>query len=227
MPLGVRYEFKYLLSMRSYFIIKGIVSEFMGSDKHSTERSYPVLSLYFDSADSEYYHQKIQGEHLHVKVRLRKYSDHFFDEASGFLEMKTSINSRQSKIRVPQKDMGRVMTPDFWQSEVDLAFFKEYQLKRFTPKCFVHYRREAYEQEFEGGNKLRITFDHDVSAWPLNSCFEERQAIYGASCSHRVIMEIKYPQAQFPLWLQQLLQQFSLKREHISKYADGLTKISS
>ena len=220
--MAVRYEYKYLLTHSQFLLIHQAMKVLMQPDRHGMEGGYPVLSLYFDTLDHEYYDQKIQGEWIHIKVRYRRYTRDFSEPGGGFLELKVNRANRQAKERVYFSETPDFYDEGFWLQEAKEPFFREYCRGRLVPRCFVYYDRLAYHHEESGGDLLRITFDHGVSSFGVGEGFLERRLVYGPSLPAMVIMEIKYSKSDFPSWLQDLLRQFSLRRRHISKYAEGV-----
>jgi len=186
---------------------------------------YPVCSLYFDTNDHEYFFQKINGEYKHIKIRLRKYTRNFFDNGPLWLETKIKIEDRLTKKRQVIHGKARnYLSPENWSLMEREDLLRERAIYKLRPSCFIYYEREAFESFFDE-NKIRITFDENISSYSLLGKFESRKRVFSHKDDKSILMEIKLSKDQYPNFLKDLLQQFSLKRVYFSKYAEGLSII--
>ena len=68
-----RYEFKYSVTAEQRLKVLDAANEFLVADPHGEAATYPVSSLYFDTAAREAYWSKLDGERYRKKFRLRYY----------------------------------------------------------------------------------------------------------------------------------------------------------
>ncbi len=216
---AARYEHKYLLEYSKYAIIKGIISPiFNGSNNKFTK--YNVNSLYYDTPNLDYFYQKINGEHRHVKVRLRTYNNNFFDQDKYWLETKTKVKERIVKVR---SELNEIPNLENWLDLDRMDLLVERAKYKLKPSCFINYEREAFETIHQS-EKLRITFDHNMTTSPATDA-KLKKYILKYKNKNQVLMEIKYYDNDYPQFLKNLLSNISLKRVYFSKYAEGLNRI--
>ncbi len=216
---AARYEHKYLLEYSKYATIKGIISPIF-SDSNNKFTKYNVNSLYYDTPNLDYFYQKINGEHRHVKVRLRTYNNNFYDQEKYWLETKTKVKERIVKIR---SEVNEIPTPESWLSLNRMDLLVERAKYKLKPSCFINYEREAFEM-FYNEEKLRITFDHNMTASP-SSDDSFKKYILDYKDKNQVLMEIKNHESNYPQFIKNILSSISLKRVYFSKYAEGLNRI--
>ena len=161
--MSARYEIKYLLSFQEYELLKKTISLILHKDEHmKNAEHYPVLSLYYDTLENEYYFQKVNGENQHIKIRMRAYNQDLLKSNTLFMEKKVKIGDKQNKIR-KIIETRNISDPMFWQNNEYLEFTNDITLQDLYPACFVYYEREAYQSEIEN-KKIRITFDKNISS---------------------------------------------------------------
>jgi hypothetical protein len=216
---SVRVEHKYLLTTQQYLAIRGLVSNICGGND-SKLSTYPVTSLYYDTPNKEYFFQKVNGEHRHLKIRIRKYSKDFEDSSKSWLETKIKIDDRITKKRQGFDSKNDIKKPKDWPLTTRHDLLIERAQHVIRPSCFISYDREAFEM-LHKSNKLRITFDHNISAYKPNETRTHIHKIFSSYTHKKILLEIKYHKSEYPVFLQKLLHQFSLKRVYFSKYAEG------
>ncbi|MGB0452486.1 MAG: polyphosphate polymerase domain-containing protein [Bacteriovoracaceae bacterium] len=227
--MAVRYESKYLLNFDQYYALRRQVGFLLKPDTYTTKcgGAYPITSLYFDTPDKEYFYQKINGELRHYKLRFRTYSKSFsLEKDEIWLEQKIKIDDRQFKSRNPLKVGTDIFDKDFLKNFDDADVSREFRTQKLRPSCFVYYEREAYEKYLDS-KKLRVTFDHVLSSYPLGQKFEQRREFFEEPQRRRILMEIKYEEQFLPDFLKEILKSYSIKRDYFSKYAMGLTKLEN
>jgi len=223
---SVRVEHKYLLTNEQYLALKRIVQFAFGPQNKLHQKPYPVLSLYYDTKAHEYFYQKINGEHRHIKIRLRKYTESFEDSSPAWLESKIKIDDRITKVRQKHDYQTKLKSPSSWDLSQRRDLLTERAIHHIQPSCYIAYKREAFETMLNT-NKLRITFDHHITAFHVFENFEKRKNIFPIGSPKKILLEIKYNTSCYPIFLQDLLKQFSLKRVYFSKYAEGLNILKS
>ena len=83
-----RHELKYYIPERFYPRIVSLIEPYMELDpfaQRQETKSYLVRSLYLDTFDRRFYHEKLAGLHTRKKLRIRGYND---NTSEVFLEIK-------------------------------------------------------------------------------------------------------------------------------------------
>lgn len=191
---------------------------------------YPIMSLYFDSPSLRFYDEKLEGEALRSKVRLRGYGYDWNHLEPCILEVKSKVNQRIIKFR---QNLGRFrheyVQPTEWPLKNEpgaasvIALALRYQLR---PAVQVLYRRETYESPFCPG--LRVAFDSQLLALdvheqmspdkvddPRRRCLPE----------DRFIFEIK-SNGGLPTWVLQGIHEGQVGLQSISKYVLAIEKLN-
>jgi hypothetical protein len=235
-----RHERKYLVPnylldpLRSRF--GGFVRPDLYSDEDKRGRyQYTVRSIYFDSHDMGYYHEKLSGLMDRRKLRVRGYNR--LDPADEVvLEIKKKSGSRILKHRAgicyrhleEVLETGQVEPFLFRGNGQDPLkaiedagrFLYHYKSRQLKPTCLVVYEREAYHGKHNPG--VRVTLDKNIrsKAFPeINQLFSE-DGLRLLFKSH-FILEIKYFESQMPSWAKSIVYEFKLKTEALSKYVIG------
>jgi hypothetical protein len=225
-----RIELKYLIS---HDVKAGLLQrwqKYLDSAPFTDDQAvYPILSLYFDSPSLRFYDEKVDGEMLRNKVRLRGYGYRWEKMDPCFLEVKRKVDTRIIKFR---KNMGR-FRPEFlhpagWQlagsPEADRvsALLERYRLR---PAVQVFYLREAYESPL--CQRLRITVDSTLVALhpgePLQRHMliePQRQCIRDT----QFVLEIKSNGA-LPRWITDAIREFQIEQRAFSKYVVCIEKL--
>ena len=68
-----RTEEKYVLSLAQSASLRGKLSRILKHDTESVAEKYPVRSLYFDSINNKDYYEKMAGNEVRKKIRIRSY----------------------------------------------------------------------------------------------------------------------------------------------------------
>lgn len=228
-----RFELKYRISESKAQEIRYFVENYLDCDPYgadSPDRSYPVHSLYLDSAELNTYFRTVNGDRNRFKLRLRFYDSH---DSPIFFEIK------QRRNRVIHKKRAQVH-PDAVQDLLDghaptihhlvknsiteLDALEHFCFLRgklqATPKMHIMYLREAYENK--ESNDVRVTIDREVKSSRVHhNRFESKQSGGFSVFGNTVILELKFTN-RFPDWLNELTQRFHLRHESASKYVDGI-----
>jgi len=196
-----RFEYKYLLTIDQYAQLKQIIVCLMQTDSFcfNTHDAYLVDSVYYDTPSYNDYYDVIDGLLIRKKIRIRNY----VNSGGSYYEEKMKFNQEVSKIRIKQDDN---QSDDFYQ------LYKN--LYNRIPVVNIKYLREAF---ISPELSLRITFDKYITA---KSVLINRSPEYEI-LPNKVILECKHP-GLVPKWLQNLIVQFNLTKDSISKYCLGM-----
>lgn len=228
-----RFELKYRINESKAQEIRFFVENYLECDPYGAtmpNRSYPVHSLYLDSAGFNTYHRTVNGDRNRFKLRLRYYD---FEDSPVFFEIKQRNNrvirkKRAQVYRSSVQDLLNGHAPTkkhLAEKSVDQIDALEHFCLllgklQASPKMHISYLREAYESK--DTNDVRITIDRDVKGCRVRqqgipTHLPDEFPVFG----NTVILEIKFTN-RFPDWLNELTQRFHLRRESASKYVDSI-----
>jgi hypothetical protein len=230
-----RFEFKYLVDEVCAASVRDYVSHFLQPDPYADPKqgnSYPLSSLYLDTADLTLYRQTVAGKKNRFKLRIRFYDDEA--DSPALLELKRRVTDVVLKERaivsrggVRQLLAGR--GPDAsWLIHGDGDARSRSALMNFCSlrdrlacgsTIYVSYRREAYVSP--ENNTIRVTFDRQL----MGSHYREGTDLVlptegvrpDVGNGDKVILELKFTD-RFPDWMHELTQLFSLQRVSVPKY---------
>ena len=202
------------------------IDEFVSGNQFN---EYTVRSIYFDSSNFNFYHEKIEGIKIRKKLRIRGYDD-VKNNSLVFLEIKNKYENHVGKNRAPLKyhDLGKLLdtkaVESYTLTENGFAnsikdgerFFHHIFREDLKPTILIVYEREPYFSKFD--KNLRITIDKNLRYFPhpkLNHLYRDTDLEY-ATPNH-FILEIKFING-YPAWLQELVSEFHLRRRSVSKY---------
>lgn len=234
-----RNEKKYLVPNYLLDPLRSRFGAFVRPDLNSDEDrqgryQYTVRSIYFDSHDLGFYHEKLSGLMERQKLRVRGYNA--LEDGEVVLEVKKKTGNRILKHRagVLYEHLDEVLMTgevepflysgngqDPGKAIEDAGrFLFHYKRKQLRPTCLVVYEREAYHGKHNPG--VRVTFDKNIRsrAYPeLGALFtEDRLRLLFKS---HFILEIKYFEDRMPSWARSIVYEYRLKAEALSKYVIG------
>lgn len=165
------FETKFLPDTIQTSRLKGFLSRLTSPDQHGTNGFYEVLSIYYDTQDLEFLHDKIQGLHDKIKIRLRFYRQNAgMNWSHGGIEVKQRNGQIVTKHRleVSQEILadGLLMDGDLIKKQIIEkatipAITTLLSRKFLNPVIAIAYQRQA--MNFTGIDGLRFTFDSEIS----------------------------------------------------------------
>ncbi|MCA9741968.1 polyphosphate polymerase domain-containing protein [candidate division KSB1 bacterium] len=231
-----RYEFKYFVSEDVYKQLLEAMEPYIEPDGFAAScpnYRYTVHSLYFDSPSRLYYDEKLDGKKTRHKIRVRCYTENFYDSEAYYWEIKRKDQNMISKSRVEisRDELNYMLRYNFLSCPEH--FLNGNQMKReiteellyysnrhcLMPAVFILYEREAYMSPLD--DTIRITFDRDVQGNSYFSSGITQQINWSPAFDKSVIFEIKI-RGLLPFWLHNLIREHGLYNESISKYCGGL-----
>jgi len=235
-----RFELKYIVDGETKQRFLDAVQENVSADPHGQNAIYRVSSLYFDTPDFRAVWEKLDGESVRRKFRLRYYSiDHgkadSVQVSNAFMEIKHRINNTVYKQRVPLSDDGATailsdgkelarLENHVLDENSDEFLVNEIQrtasLQKLQSATVITYLREAWQGKIE--SRLRLTFDTLCQAYSP-SRFAEVKSNQGAQLldPNLAVMEVKFDQA-IPCWIRDVLMKQQMRLQRFSKYASGI-----
>lgn len=234
-----RIELKYLIDWRQKARLVEALRPFVVPAPFTDEYAiYPIMSLYYDSPSLRFYDEKLEGEMLRNKVRLRGYGYRWRELSPLFLEVKRKVDDRIIKYRRRfERFDPSLFDPKTWALDEVLdsgsvrdrrdaaqlaALVHQYRLR---PAVQILYQREAYESPVF--RTLRIAFDSRIVALHPEQKVDPRVFEHpGHVClgDTRFIFEIK-SDGGLPGWVLQAVHAAQVSQRAISKYVLGIEKL--
>jgi len=228
--LSRRYELKYRIRESKARAIARYIQSYIAADQYSRKRpdyQYPISSLYFDSNEFHLCCETIEKKANRFKLRVRCYDDN--PDSPCFFEIKRRLNmvimkdrARVSKTSFPDIIQAHRIPEDLHKKDIEILrqFMLYVKMLQAHPVVLVRYMRQAFEDD--SSNRVRITFDRELSFKPVNSPV----LMLNGSGWQRipmdfVILEIKFSN-QYPAWLSDMVKIFDLKQTAMSKYVSSV-----
>lgn len=216
-----RQELKYLPGIVKCIEIEGDLQRIMSPDSHSLDGYYLVRSLYFDSLNNIDFWQKMSGDEVRKKIRIRVYSP---QDTSAKLEMKQKVGSYQRKISliISKEDALRLINENFeallnYKEEAALLFYNVMTDGNYRPVSIIEYDRRAFV--FEEYNN-RVTIDRNVRfCEDVYDIFDPDLNLIPAECDES-ILEVKYDGFIYEP-VRKILKKYNLTNVSVSKYIAG------
>lgn len=208
-------ELKYLVTPAVADRIRDWAHPRLLPDPNGTgERSdaYQITSLYFDTAQFHVFHR--QGSFGRSKYRIRRYGS----AEVAFLERKLRTRGLLAKRRsfVPLEELNALTATTSRRDWTGRWFHRRLQARQLQPVCQVSYDRTARVTMTERG-PIRLTLDTGLRAVTAEGfAFNESDAGHPVM-QDQIILELKYRVAM-PLLFQQLVEEFGLSPQSVSKY---------
>ncbi|MHA1599227.1 MAG: polyphosphate polymerase domain-containing protein [Alphaproteobacteria bacterium] len=227
---GNRFEIKYVVDTRRLPEIEAGLSDFLEPDPNGNGgQGYYVHSIYFDSPDYRFYTDKIEGELIRVKPRIRCYrSAPNAPPRELFLELKGRFDRVVAKRRTPidialANRLLETPAPELNGAAVMPSALAEFnylcQRYRLSPSVTVLYHRMPFHGAFYPN--MRMTIDRAIQC-SLSTRLDSPADAFGyALPPDQAIIELKYNEKVSGLLLRRL-RSLNLRQQTISKYAISL-----
>ncbi len=228
----MRNEYKYLIPNNLLEKFKSEITPFLQLDKYADkrkEKEYTVRSIYLDSVNLNFYHEKIEGLRDRKKLRVRGYNN-IIKDINVFLEIKRKYGSKVLKNRAPLlfDNLSKLLASGNLEKYIlsnnessdkikdGSRFFHHLHRKSLVPTVLVVYDREAYLSKFN--RDLRITLDKNLryNTFPSYEHLFDNEMLKVA-LPNNFIVEVKFSHG-FPNWLQKIIQRYEVSRMALSKY---------
>ena len=234
-----RYELKFPMHVSQKQRVVALARQGLVEDSHGTNAAYRVSSTYFDTPDLRAYREKLDGEAIRRKFRLRYYSVEGSKGpavGSAFMEIKRRAGNVGHKDRILLTDAGaeailsdaaeltrlhqhvapqaRGMVPQIQEVEHAAA------TTRLQAALVITYWREAWEGSVD--HRLRVTFDTRCEALTPHRYLDVTS---GAGkpilAPSQCIMEVKF-NSVIPRWIRDVVTNEHIQLRRFSKYAAGV-----
>jgi hypothetical protein len=231
-----RSEMKFIIDYPLYYTMLRDIAPFVKEDLYGVSGEYQVFSIYYDTRDFLFFREKVDGEKIRSKVRIRTYKDVFdaflLDQEYVFLEVKKrydkTIQKKRARVLLkhvdeilhkgPNKRFINCMT----DQEVAALCEASYLVNKLhlQQTVAVHYRRHAFADT--AGIGLRITFDKDIKYRKTNVNFHRDNVDITVLPPHLMVMEIK-SRGVLPQWLTHIMSQHGCLVRTFSKYCQSIS----
>jgi SPX domain protein involved in polyphosphate accumulation len=229
-----RFELKYILPVVDCSRIMDDLRHQIAPDRHGGTEGYPVVSLYYDSTDLDFFWAKIEGLKFRRKVRMRIYpGEDITNITTGSIEIKQRINKTVQKRRLElpldqaeELCAGRLSLSGLDALDTQVAHEVTYLSRSMDlrPTAITAYRRRAFEGLEENAG-LRVTFDTNVSArvhaLKVNAPATNRLVLP----TDWAIMEVKADD-RIPEWMTSLLARHGCQLNRVSKYCAAIAQLN-
>lgn len=214
-----RVENKYILSRDKISNLSFKLDKVLRRDDNSTNGSYIVRSLYFDSINNIDFNTKLAGSEIRKKIRIRVYDP---KANKCKLEMKQKNGSLQHKVSmwISKDDALELMGQNYSvllkymdENEDAKLFYTTMLLGCYIPVVMIEYDRIAYTY---GLYNTRITLDMNVRSSETNFNLFDDNPIY-TNVINDTVLEIKYD-TKLIGFLAELFKPYKLNAISVSKY---------
>jgi hypothetical protein len=229
-----RFERKYFVTEAQALRIRKFLQCYLVPDQFSLGRpeySYPVHSIYLDSADLITYWATVHCEKKRFKLRVRFYDDN--PDSPVFFEIKRRENECVLKQRGGvRRDVAPVLLAGHAPALEDMTSKKpDYlvALQRFCyfmlrlgarPMMHIAYEREAWVSEHN--NSVRVTVDREVRGESRRQAlFQTRMANPVYPFGQQRVLELKFTD-RFPDWFNVMVRHFDLLQTGAPKYCGSI-----
>ena len=223
-----RFELKYLIRFSDFRVIRERMSAVCLTDPHAVEGgSYLIRSIYYDTANLDFFREKIDGVGRRKKVRIRFYGNEEIE--ASYAEIKRRAGNTVSKLRqrLPGDSVAALLkTPNHGITSLfnlDGPCIDELKKIHFSnplsPQVGISYWRQAYV--WPAFDNVRLTFDYDLRYLP--QYFLEDQQAYEKPFLNQglMVMEVK-TDGHLPTWFTELGKGLNLQQTRYSKYCSAL-----
>jgi len=222
-----RYELKYYLSEQLCSALINMIRPYMTLDPHLEQRkasSYLVRSVYLDTDNFRFYHDKMSGICHREKLRVRAYNK---EHSEIFLEIKGKHNNYVVKDRacVYYDDLpyildrygGYRLNDGVSKVENDfiMRFLSYILVMQLRPVILIAYDRQAYTGIFD--QNIRLTLDCNLRCLPGRSYDLFYSGGNWISVNKPCILELKFNNVM-PFFFKSIIRRFNLRAQGVSKY---------
>lgn len=214
-----RHEYKYLINYQEMLLLRKQLNELLVPDRSSD--GYLVRSLYFDSVDDTDYYDKLGGEYLRKKIRLRIY-DINTNKVKLEIKQKADYHQLKESLIITKKDALELINGNYqillsYDEELAKRIYTIMQTGCYRPKVIIEYQRIAYITS----TTTRITFDFNIKKSDnINDFFETDPNYLRVTSLPNVVLEVKFDRFLEP-YISNILNKYIVNNQSFSKYTSG------
>ena len=212
-----RHEYKFVIPYEEMLRLRSKLDELLTLDQNG---SYQVRSLYFDSYDEKDYFDKLHGEMIRKKIRLRIYNINS-DKVKLELKGKYDYHQLKESLIISKQDAKSIINGEYsillkYNNELAQRIYL-YLNEGYIPKVIIEYERIAYITS----TTTRITFDFNIKrSYDFDKFFTNDINYIDVVDGKDVVLEIKFDRFLEP-YIVEILNNYNGRYQSVSKYMMG------
>lgn len=213
-----RQEIKYIIDYKESFIIKNKLKYFLKSDIYNETTNYTVTSIYFDDIYNHAIKEKLEGNEIRFKYRIRFYNDNL-----NIIKFEKKVKLDQITVKhtalITKEEATKLLNNDYeFCKDKEESIFTEFYFYTkahiIKPKIQISYNRTAFLHPL--GN-LRITFDSFIQTSSIITLDKEKTIYEPVLNKDDVVLEIKFNHV-YPNFIKQIIESYKHIPTSMSKY---------
>jgi hypothetical protein len=231
-----RFELKFYLSESMIPRIRELSAPYVQRDPFAAQTpngQYTVRSIYYDSPDMHFYHEKLDGVKTRKKLRIRSYSqvDGTCSDRVWF-EIKRKVNrlSLKERASIPLEQLDIVLQESIPAAILDDLDFRartvldkyKYNMRSrgLKPIVLVIYEREPFVGRDRPSNRLTLDRKMRSGFNPTSSDLFTNDGLRQIE-TDRFVLEMKFDD-RMPAWMARIIQELNLRSQAYSKFCVGI-----
>ena len=208
-PPQYRHELKYFINQGEYTLLSGRLQKTMAADAYAKKNGgeYFIRSLYFDDPMDSAFREKMRGNDVRDKIRLRTYN---LQQDEAKLERKYKKDSfiYKQSLRLSRGECDQLLAGRYGfllRRPEDFAhvMFREFTTRALRPAVIVDYVREPFVFPFQN---VRVTFDKELhTGYQGMDLFDPDLPTYPLLEGYDMVLEVKFNQ-YLPGYIRELIQ---------------------
>lgn len=214
-----RHEYKYQINYSEMLSLRKKLNELLTPDR--SDDGYVVRSLYFDSHDDIDYYEKLGGEYIRKKIRLRIY-DPNSNKVKLEIKQKADYHQLKESLIISKRDAKQLIKGNYqvllsYDNDLAKRIYTIMQTGCYKPKVIIEYHRIAYITS----TTTRITFDFNIKKSDKVEDFFKKAPNYLLLTSlPDVVLEVKFDRFLEP-YISSILNKYTSRYQSFSKYTTG------
>lgn len=214
-----RHEYKYVIPYEEMLNLRSKLNKILDIDRDYS--GYMIRSLYFDSLEDQDYYEKLNGEMVRKKIRLRIY-DPKSDLVKLELKAKYDYHQLKESLIITKEDAKELIKGNYqillnYQEDLAKRIYLILMEGYYKPKVIIEYQRIAYM----GKTTTRITFDFEIkSSTNIEDFFKEDINYIETIDKKDVVLEVKFDRLLEP-YIANILEKYISRGQSVSKYIMG------
>lgn len=212
-----RHEYKFVIPYEEMLVLRNKLDDLLKIDQNC---AYKVRSLYFDTYDDIDYYDKLNGEMIRKKIRMRIY-DITSDKVKLEIKGKYDYHQLKESLIINKQDAKKIINGDYTillNYDNDLAKkLYLYMMEGYIPKVIIEYDRIAYITN----TTTRLTFDFNIKrSTDVDNFFTNDINYLDIVDSKDVVLEIKFDRFLEP-YIADIIKGYNGRYQSVSKYMMG------
>lgn len=214
-----RHELKYYINLSDWMQLRQRLSLIAKPDPHADKYGrYNIRSLYFDNYADKAVFEKLSGQSIREKYRIRYYNDNL-DYINLEKKSKRARMTNKQKAKLTKEQCTDLLNGNLqFMLDSGNELLQELYQKMFTqqlrPKTIVDYNREAYVY---GPGNVRITIDSNVRMSNDVKPFLYADSVTIPAAAGTIILEVKFDEF-LPDIIRDIIQIDNRSSTEFSKY---------